>query len=802
MPDMRGPFYWNPGAISFLVELLLTLLLAGYIAHRLVREHRGGGISAPTLLLGMTFVFFVPGLFVSLLHALTGGGWTSYAMPWLPPRSPYVLAMPWVPALVGVSVIAFVQFAYRFPARLAGSERESLVVAAIMALCVCAEIASSAYTDWTLIHHRIWFRPDWAAVWTSASMVWAIIVFLRQFAAAQAGMGHGSAGVRGVLRAMVSRSPNREARAARGFVVYSLLPFTHAASLVLQHDGLLGAMSMDILISWSVLVQLTGLTLVYFGYLPERSSFIFKLTTISVVLLFGAISGASWVMNPAISAQYSAPGLPQSLQALRFAPDRAGGYSIAETRFAPVEMAGRPVGPDGVSIALPFDFRFYGRRYRRVHVAADGSIGLDSVPSAVEAALGYGPGPAIRPLLVRLPDTGSRVTVREEHGTVIVSRRDGCAEQGQPGCYAWQTILRRHGAIDVHYVAVPPQPGFVLFDPLAAPWLTGITPGLGASAAEPVVLDYYRGFLAHQDQLFAPVIPYIFVTLLAVLIGIPLLFQGFLVRPLSRLLQGMRRFRDGDLSMQVAVTYNDEIGYLTESFNEMAHAQHRLVNTLEDEVARRSGQLAELAGRNARLEERNRLSGDLHDTVTQTLFSAAMLSEGLAEQWRSNPEEGLQRMEQVERMNRLALAEMRMMLTELRNEDIVEKPLASLISALVEDFASAHPDKAKIDCTLAGDTLLPLDVQAMMYRIAQESLNNIVRHAAASRIEITLEALPGQAMLSVTDDGCGFDPQTVPPGHLGLEIMRERASRIDAVLEIETAPGQGTRITAIWMQPD
>jgi signal transduction histidine kinase len=232
----------------------------------------------------------------------------------------------------------------------------------------------------------------------------------------------------------------------------------------------------------------------------------------------------------------------------------------------------------------------------------------------------------------------------------------------------------------------------------------------------------------------------------------------------------------------------------------MARAQHHLVNTLEEQVARRSAELADFAARNARLEERNRLSGDLHDTVTQTLFSAAVLSDALADQWQQDPAMSVAKLRQLAQMNRHALAEMRLMLAELRTEGAVEKPLSQLISTLASEFADSIGQAVRIECEISGDTLLPLDVQAMMYRIAQESLNNVVRHAQASRVSIALEALPGQAMLSISDNGRGFDPGQVPDGHLGLQIMRERARRIDAVLEVESRPGQGTTITAIWMQ--
>jgi len=790
--------YWNPGAVSFLVELLLALVLSVYVAHRLVREHRGGGITAPTLLFGLTFWCFVPGLFVSLLHALTGGGWTSYAMPWLAPDSLVVLAMPWVTAFTGISAIAFVQFAYRVPQWLPGAQREAMLVGMAMSVCVWIEIASSLHTDWTLAEHRIWFRPDWAAIWTSASMIWAILVFMRQLAHAQ---GRSRDKGLGTWLAMLLRRPaNRSAGAARGFILFALFPIAHTCALLFQRDGYLGPFSMDLLICWSTLVQLTGLTLVYFGYLPERSSFIFKLTIISLVLLFGAINGACWVLATPYIAQFRPADLPHPGTALEFVPMAKGGYQVRERPAAPLPTSGRPIGPDGARIVLPFTVRFYGKPYRAAYVAGHGSIGLDALPHLIDSTIAYGVRPAIRPLLMRIPPEGSDVTARAVADRLVVTRKDRCSAMADTACWAVQTVVHADGRIVLAYLSGPAAPPYQLADPLGAPWMTGITPGLEHPGAAPMMRDHYRAFLAHLDRLYAPVLGFTLGTMLIVLLGMPLLFQGFLVRPLDRLLRAMRRFRDGELDRQVEVSFNDEIGYLTESFNEMARAQNHLVNTLEEQVASRSAELADFAARNARLEERNRLSGDLHDTVSQTLFSAAMLSDALADQWQHDPQASTGKLRQLAQMNRHALAEMRLMLNELRAEGMVEQPLAHLIAALAREFAEGQGDRVQIACDISGDTLLPLDVQAMLYRIAQESLNNIARHAGASQVSIALEALPGQAMLSIRDNGSGFDPHKVPGGHLGLQIMRERARRIDAVLEVESRPGGGTGITAIWMQ--
>jgi signal transduction histidine kinase len=99
---------------------------------------------------------------------------------------------------------------------------------------------------------------------------------------------------------------------------------------------------------------------------------------------------------------------------------------------------------------------------------------------------------------------------------------------------------------------------------------------------------------------------------------------------------------------------------------------------------------------------------------------------------------------------------------------------------------------------IGGDHVLPERVTMTLHRIAQESLNNAVRHAAAKRIKIDLACDPDEVVLRIADDGLGFDPEMSPAGHHGLDIMRERAKEIGAVLEIESRVGSGTRVTVTW----
>ena len=95
---------------------------------------------------------------------------------------------------------------------------------------------------------------------------------------------------------------------------------------------------------------------------------------------------------------------------------------------------------------------------------------------------------------------------------------------------------------------------------------------------------------------------------------------------------------------------------------------------------------------------------------------------------------------------------------------------------------------------------LPPDVQIGLYRIAQEALNNIDKHAQAHEVEVSAVNYPDRLELSIRDDGQGFDPNAVTASHLGLHVMQERAAAIGASLEVASAIGQGTHITVIWQR--
>ena len=213
-------------------------------------------------------------------------------------------------------------------------------------------------------------------------------------------------------------------------------------------------------------------------------------------------------------------------------------------------------------------------------------------------------------------------------------------------------------------------------------------------------------------------------------------------------------------------------------------------------MAIENAQLYEQAQFAATLEERQRLARELHDAVTQTLFSSSLIAEVLPRIWERNPEEGHRRLEELRQLTRGALAEMRTLLLELRPAALVEAELGDLLRQLSEAFTGRSRLPVKLD--IEGNVQIPPDVKVGLYRIAQEALNNIAKHASASQATLTLRCQPTAIELTVEDNGSGFDMSEISSEHLGLKIMNERSREIGVDLIVESQIGVGTKIVAHW----
>jgi signal transduction histidine kinase len=140
------------------------------------------------------------------------------------------------------------------------------------------------------------------------------------------------------------------------------------------------------------------------------------------------------------------------------------------------------------------------------------------------------------------------------------------------------------------------------------------------------------------------------------------------------------------------------------------------------------------------------------------------------------------------------LAEMRALLFELRPESLEMEGLVTALNKQAAALRARHGIEVGLQVCQEPD--VPLPVKEALYRIAQEALQNAVKHARPNRLDVRLMCAPDSLQLEVCDNGVGFDPLALYPGHLGLRSMRERAMRVGGTLDIESVPDCGTQVLA------
>ncbi len=267
--------------------------------------------------------------------------------------------------------------------------------------------------------------------------------------------------------------------------------------------------------------------------------------------------------------------------------------------------------------------------------------------------------------------------------------------------------------------------------------------------------------------------------------------------------------------MQVPIKVGGEVfGVFSADFVKPHHITPEELNRLillaqRAALAIKNAQIFEQTHEIAITEERNRLARELHDAVTQSLFSASLIAEALPSVLESNPVEGQELLTELRQLNRGALAEMRTLLMELRPSALIESHLEDLLRQLAE--AATGREGIPITVTTNGYSELPPDVHIALYRMAQEALNNALKHARATEISIILKKVGGTSSipyapqsevieLYVNDNGRGFNPEHISSDHLGLNIMRERAASIGAEVNIQSQNGNGTSVQIVWKE--
>jgi PAS domain S-box-containing protein len=239
------------------------------------------------------------------------------------------------------------------------------------------------------------------------------------------------------------------------------------------------------------------------------------------------------------------------------------------------------------------------------------------------------------------------------------------------------------------------------------------------------------------------------------------------------------------------------IGMLSLSSSEVGcytphHASLILAIANQAAIAIENARLYAQAQDLAALEERQKLARELHDSVSQALYSIALGLHTARIQLDRDPGELPESLDYLLSLADGGLAEMRALIFELRPESLETEGLVSALTKQAAAMQARH--EIAVSTELCEEPDLPLRTKQELYRIAQEAMHNIIKHAHASQVELCLQQSDDGIAMEVRDDGVGFATHTAFPGHLGLHSMHERVTKLGGTFQIESTPGAGTRI--------
>lgn len=272
--------------------------------------------------------------------------------------------------------------------------------------------------------------------------------------------------------------------------------------------------------------------------------------------------------------------------------------------------------------------------------------------------------------------------------------------------------------------------------------------------------------------------------------------RSILVDGASALLEGMQSCMWIPLAVKGRIIGGIGIAESGKNYFTSHHADLALSVANQAAITMINAELYEQAKALAVLEERQSLARNLHDAVNQSLFSAGLIAEVLPRLWARDQEDAQRSLEDLRRLTRGAQAEMRALLAELRPSTITDSNLGDLL--LLLGNALSGKTNIPVDVVVTDEYSYPPDVQIAFYRICQEALSNIAKHAKASQVTINLIQGTPVVEMHISDNGKGFDLTKSISGHYGLGMMRERAEAVGALLSVQSQPGNGTKLLLSW----
>ncbi len=582
--------YLTPASISFLTQFILAAAISVFLIGRLISS------PIPQLAL-LTGFFTLATVFIGLMFLDVS----------LLPYPRLIYAVYAENTVLALALVFLIQFAYSFPQRYSRHKWESVVSLVISLAYFLWEAGIMVHRYIMLLDHgTVLYRPDYMSYLMAFVLILAPFAFIRQCCTAD---------TRPVGWLQKLRKPEgKNARGAQNFLWVFGIMFILGVTNVLLETGLPHKIYY-VALSFGILIALWLFASTYINFIPQGVSVQFKFLVLTLTIYLALIGSVGRFIVPTYIETFQ-PNLKEQ-QTLRFTPNEAGSYDIVAMPFTYEYDLGERITLNHDytfnSHKINFDFPFFRQDYGQVFISSFGVVTLDEAfwePNLQARSASF---PAIFPLLIDLnpdsnvaEDSGLYSRIDADAGRLVLTWNQLSTYYYPDAVYTFQTVLYEDGVFDISYKDLP-LPIYINPDdsPRAGPWMRGAVSGQGeglhTGTADlvltsqedkyPLIENYHQAFRESLHRFMTPLVGIVLGGSILLLIGLPLLLRFSIIEPLKTLTGGVKRMQSGELTVELPIQNEDEIGYLTNAFNTMAARLNAFITDLEKLVSDRTSEL-------------------------------------------------------------------------------------------------------------------------------------------------------------------------------------------------------------------
>ncbi len=487
--------------------------------------------------------------------------------------------------VLGVTLFLLIDFAYHFPQEKSQHALERKIV---LFLSASYALWEAGFAIWRFTQLRIFvvnYRPSFVDFLPAALILWLIFLFLRT----------------------AVQNPGNQA--SKRFAYIFAIPFLIIIFNILRSFYYVSDLFYHIFASIGILFAGSLFILNFLSSQQENTPFSTKFSGLIFAICLAVFGSVAWMVAP-IHAQDFVPALKDQ-RTLYFSQNGEGGYTVVEAPFTFDENFGNNLQLTDSNLRpfeeVDFEFPFFDNVYQSVYISNDGVISMGAEAIFRNYQLNFTSVPSIFPLLVDLEPEGvlsGGVFTRREADFLVITVDRVNSYHHQNETYTFQVVLYNNGEFSITYNGLPAvyryQPNQ---NPEVEIWAIGVKPSSPARikgsfatlpleiGPEGMIQDEYQSFRQHQHRLMFPIALVVLASGFILVPGVPFFIHRSLARPLNSLLAGVERMNNGDLDVVLPVQFNDDIGYLTQSFNTLSRELNSLIRELETRVSNRTSDL-------------------------------------------------------------------------------------------------------------------------------------------------------------------------------------------------------------------